>query len=146
MTAPEPAHSLWRGSESDHSSGAAVELGRREAVAVALGVALVAAAFVVPHLRLGVVTPLIHSTRQIHDYADTAPISAGGESPCRLGRRRGRRHRYRRSALGPNPCAAVVMADPHTRHLGHVVRVGVFAGDDRRLAGRVRGASWSPPP
>ncbi len=48
---------------------------RCEAVAVALAVALVAAAFVVPHLRLGIVTPLIHSTpRQIHDYADTAPI------------------------------------------------------------------------
>jgi len=52
-----------------------VKIGRRETVAVALGVALVIAAFVVPHLRLGVVTPLIHSTpRQIHDYADTAPL------------------------------------------------------------------------
>ncbi|MDT5308776.1 MAG: methylthioxylose transferase, partial [Mycobacterium sp.] len=52
-----------------------MKIGRREAVAVALGLALVAAAFVVPHLRLDVVTPLIHSTpRQIHDYADTAPI------------------------------------------------------------------------
>jgi methylthioxylose transferase len=52
-----------------------VKIGRREAVAVALGVALVVAAFVVPHLRLGIVTPLIHSTpQQIHDYADTAPI------------------------------------------------------------------------
>jgi len=52
-----------------------VKIGRREAVAVALSVALVVAAFVVPHLRLGIVTPLIHSTpHQIHDYADTAPI------------------------------------------------------------------------
>jgi hypothetical protein len=52
-----------------------VKIGRREAFAVTLGVALVATAFVVPHLRLGIVTPLIHSTRQqIHDYADTAPI------------------------------------------------------------------------
>jgi methylthioxylose transferase len=52
-----------------------VKIGRREEVAVALGVALVVAAFVVPHLRLGIVTPLTHSTpRQIHDYADTAPI------------------------------------------------------------------------
>ena len=52
-----------------------MKIGRRDTVAVALGVALVIAAFVVPHLRLGVVTPLIHSTpRQIHDYADTAPL------------------------------------------------------------------------
>ena len=52
-----------------------MKIGRREAVAVPLGVALVVAAFVVPHLSLGIVTPLIHSTpKQIHDYADTAPI------------------------------------------------------------------------
>jgi methylthioxylose transferase len=52
-----------------------VKIGRREAVAVSLGVALVVAAFVVPHLNLGIVTPLIHSTtRQRHDLADTAPI------------------------------------------------------------------------
>jgi hypothetical protein len=48
---------------------------RREAVAVALAVLLVVAAFVVPHLHLGVVTPLINVTaRQIHDFAQTAPI------------------------------------------------------------------------
>jgi methylthioxylose transferase len=52
-----------------------VNTGRREAVAVLVGVALVVAAFVVPHLRLGIVTPLIHSTPQaMHDLADTAPI------------------------------------------------------------------------
>jgi len=52
-----------------------VKIGRREAVAVLLGVALVVAAFVVPHLSLGIVTPLIRSTpKQLHDYADTAPI------------------------------------------------------------------------
>jgi methylthioxylose transferase len=53
----------------------AVKLGRREAVAVSMGIALVVAAFVVPHLGLGIVAPLIHSTPQaIHDLADTAPI------------------------------------------------------------------------
>jgi methylthioxylose transferase len=52
-----------------------VKIGRREAVAVLLGVALVVTAFVVPHLSLGIVTPLIHSTpQQLHDLADTAPI------------------------------------------------------------------------
>ena len=52
-----------------------MKIGRREAIAVPLGVALVVAAFVVPHLSLGIVTPLIHSTpKQIHDFADTAPI------------------------------------------------------------------------
>ena len=49
--------------------------GRREIIAVALAVLLVVAAFVVPHLHLGIVTPLINSTPpRIHDFADTAPI------------------------------------------------------------------------
>ncbi len=52
-----------------------MRVGRRETVAVAVGVLLVVAAFVVPHMHLGIVTPLIHSSaRRIHDFADTAPI------------------------------------------------------------------------
>ncbi|BBY80388.1 hypothetical protein H7I53_20960 [Mycolicibacterium pulveris] len=48
---------------------------RREAVAVAVGVLLVAAAFVVPHLDLGIVTPLINATPgRLQAFADTAPI------------------------------------------------------------------------
>lgn len=48
---------------------------RRELVAVALGAVLVAAAFVVPHLDLGVVRPLINATpERIRAFADTAPI------------------------------------------------------------------------
>jgi methylthioxylose transferase len=52
-----------------------VRIGRREAVAVLVAVALVVAAFVVPHLHLGIVTPLIHaSPTRLHSFADTAPI------------------------------------------------------------------------
>jgi hypothetical protein len=52
-----------------------VRIGRREAGAAIVAVLLVVAAFVVPHLHLGMVTPLIHATqKQIHDFADTAPI------------------------------------------------------------------------
>jgi hypothetical protein len=59
---------------SDHGWDV-VKIGRREAVAVSLGAALITAAFVVPHLRLGIVTPLIHSSpKTIHDLADTAPL------------------------------------------------------------------------
>lgn len=48
---------------------------RKEIVAVAVGVLLVAAAFVIPHLNLGVVTPLINaSPGRIRQFADTAPI------------------------------------------------------------------------
>ena len=48
---------------------------RREAVAVTLGVLVVVAAFVVPYLHLGIVTPLIHaSPARLHAFADTAPI------------------------------------------------------------------------
>lgn len=53
----------------------AMQIGRRETVAVAVGAALVVTAFVVPHLDLGIVTPLINSTAgQIYSFADTAPI------------------------------------------------------------------------
>jgi methylthioxylose transferase len=48
---------------------------RSEAVAVPLAAALVVAAFVVPHLHLGIVTPLVHSSPvRIYQFADTAPI------------------------------------------------------------------------
>jgi hypothetical protein len=48
---------------------------RTEAVAVPLAVVLVVAAFVVAHLHLGIVTPLIHpNIFPIHKYAETAPI------------------------------------------------------------------------
>jgi len=52
-----------------------VRIGRKETVAVTVGVLLVVAAFVVPHLHLGIVTPLINSTpAQVKSFADTAPI------------------------------------------------------------------------
>jgi hypothetical protein len=48
---------------------------RKEAVAVAVGSVLVVAAFVIPHLDLGVVTPLINATpERLRSFADTAPI------------------------------------------------------------------------
>ncbi len=48
---------------------------RREVIAVTLAVLLVAAAFIVPRMDLGIVTPLINSTaRQIEMYAAAAPI------------------------------------------------------------------------
>lgn len=48
---------------------------RREIVAAVVAVVLVAAAFAVPHLNLGIVTPLINSTpRQIEMFAEAAPI------------------------------------------------------------------------
>lgn len=52
-----------------------MSIGRREAVAVTAGALLVVAAFVVPDLHLGVVTPLVKMTpQQIRDFADAAPI------------------------------------------------------------------------
>ncbi|AGB21096.1 hypothetical protein Mycsm_00650 [Mycobacterium sp. JS623] len=44
-------------------------------MAVTVGVLLVVAAFVVPHLHLGIVTPLINaSAKRLYSFADTAPI------------------------------------------------------------------------
>jgi methylthioxylose transferase len=56
-----------------------VQVGRREATAAAVGVVLVVAAFVLPHLDLGflagISTPLINATPdRFHDFAGTAPI------------------------------------------------------------------------
>ncbi|MUL46196.1 hypothetical protein FZI85_09390 [Mycobacterium sp. CBMA293] len=48
---------------------------RRDLVTAAVGAVLVAVAFVVPQLHLGIVTPLINSTvRRLHDFANAAPI------------------------------------------------------------------------
>jgi len=48
---------------------------RRELIVVAAAILLVVAAFVVPHLSMGLLTPLIHASPQrIRDYAQTAPI------------------------------------------------------------------------
>jgi hypothetical protein len=52
-----------------------VKSARREVIAAIVAVVLVAAAFVVPQLHLGIVTPLINSTaKQIQMYAEAAPI------------------------------------------------------------------------
>lgn len=52
-----------------------MRVSRKEIVAAAIGVVLVVAAFVVPHLNLGIVTPLINATpARFHQFADTAPI------------------------------------------------------------------------
>jgi methylthioxylose transferase len=49
--------------------------GRRETLAVAAAVVLVGAAFVVPHLHLDVVTPLLNADAQrFRDFAATSPI------------------------------------------------------------------------
>jgi hypothetical protein len=52
-----------------------LQIGRREAVAVVVAVLLVVAAFLVPHLHLGIVTPLINATpERFRLFAGTAPI------------------------------------------------------------------------
>ncbi|TFV61387.1 hypothetical protein E4P42_00345 [Mycobacterium sp. PS03-16] len=48
---------------------------RREAVAAAIGLALVVVAFVVPHLRLDVVTPLLNADdKRFNSFAATSPV------------------------------------------------------------------------
>lgn len=43
-----------------------MQIGRRELVAVIIAILLVTAAFVVPHLDLGIVTPLINKIGRAH--------------------------------------------------------------------------------
>ena len=65
-----------------------MSIGRKEAIAVSIGVLLVVAAFVVPNLHLGIVTPMIKMRpADLKAFADAAPISAGGTptsagAPC----------------------------------------------------------------
>jgi hypothetical protein len=48
---------------------------RREAISVTVGVLLLVAAFVVPHLRLNVVTPLLNATpERFRSFAATSPV------------------------------------------------------------------------
>ena len=50
-------------------------IGRKEVIAVSAAVALVVAAFVIPHLDLGIVTPLINASEErFRTFAGTAPI------------------------------------------------------------------------
>ncbi|CAA0110414.1 Uncharacterised protein [Mycolicibacterium vanbaalenii] len=50
-------------------------IGRREVIAVSAAVVLVVAAFVIPHLDLGIVTPLINASEErFRTFAGTAPI------------------------------------------------------------------------
>lgn len=52
-----------------------MQIGRREAITVGVAAVLVLAAFIVPHLHLGIVTPLIRVTPdKFKEFADTAPI------------------------------------------------------------------------
>ena len=111
-----------------------------------LAVLLVVAAFVVPHLHLGIVTPLINmhaaaDPRLRRHRADLRLV----ERPRRLGHRTGDRSSASRRCCGGRPwrsgCGwrALTLVD-----LGDVGGVGVLAGDDRRLAARLRRAG-SPP-
>ncbi len=122
-----------------------MSIGRKEAVAVTVGVLLVTAAFVVPQLHLGIVTPLINSTpAQIKSFADTAPIFGWwnahrwGTVPAIL--------------IGAaavmwgtldSPAAALAGVDAH--NVGDIDAVGVRARDDRRLAARFRRPAHRPP-
>ncbi|GAB3235006.1 hypothetical protein [Mycolicibacterium hippocampi] len=50
-------------------------IGRKEVIAVSAAVALVVAAFVIPHLDFGIVTPLINASEErFRTFAGTAPI------------------------------------------------------------------------
>ena len=52
-----------------------MSIGRKEAIAVSVGVLLLIAAFVVPNLHLGIVTPIIKmKPADLKAFADAAPI------------------------------------------------------------------------
>lgn len=63
------------GSQADGHRLAKVRAYRRETVAVVIGLTLLTAAFVVPHLHLDVVTPLLNATpERFRDFAATSPV------------------------------------------------------------------------
>ncbi len=104
---------------------------------------LVVAAFVVPHLHLGIVTPLINSVRRAalqlrRHRADLRVV----ERARRVGHAPGDRHRRLPPCWwGQTGCAAAYRgAQLPVGDVGDRVRVGVLAGHDRRLAARLRRA------
>src|SRR6478609_5633411 len=55
--------------------GMTAATGRKAFIAAGLGAVLVAAAFVVPHLHLSTVTPLLNATpERFRDFAATSPV------------------------------------------------------------------------
>ncbi len=122
-----------------------VQVGRREATAVAVGVVLVVAAFVVPHLDLGIVTPLINATPdRFRDFAGTAPIFGWWNAHVGWGT-------VPAVVIG---AAAVLWGQSVAQRLpwrwvpwvdlGDGMRVGVLAGDGRRLGAWLRGPAHRP--
>ena len=110
-----------------------------------LGGVLLVAAFVVPHLHLGIVTPLINARRDAYSVRRHRADLRVVERPRRVGHHPGRRHRHRRGAVGPDRGAAAAVAGADVGDMGDVVRMGVLAGDDRRLAARFRRPAHRPP-
>ena len=124
---------------------AGVRIGRREAVAVTVGVLLLVAAFVVPHLHLGIVTPLINaSPARFYSFADTAPIFGWWNAHVGWGT-------VPAIVIG---IAAVLWGQAVALRLpwralpsvtwATACALGVLAGDDRRLAARLRRPAHRP--
>ena len=112
---------------------------------MAVAVVLVVAAFVVPHLHLGIVTPLINATPQrFHDFADTAPIFGWWNNHVGWGTVPAILIGAAAVLWGPTVAQRLPWRGLTLATLDDVMRVGVLAGDDRRLAARLR-AAGSPP-
>ena len=102
-----------------------LQIGRKETVAVAVAVVLVVAAFVVPHLHLGIVTPLINATpERFRAFAGTAPIFGWWNAHVGWGTPSGDPHRYRCGGVGADRRAAVAVARADLRDVGDFMRCG----------------------
>ena len=122
-----------------------LQIGRREAVAAAIAVVLVVAAFVVPHLHLGIVTPLINATpARFRDFAGTAPIFGWWNAHVGWGTVPAILIGVAAVLWGPTLAQRLPWRALTLDHLGDVMRLGVLAGDDRRLAARLRRPAHRP--
>ncbi len=123
-----------------------LQIGAKEAVAAAVGVILVVAAFVVPHLHLGIVTPLINAAPdRFHSFADTAPIFGWWNAHVGWGTVPALLIGIAAVLWGPTVAQRLPWRGLTLTTWAHFVRVGVLAGHDRRLAARLRRPAHRPP-
>ena len=140
--AGERQRTVTRGAAAAPLGWVGVKSARRTRVIAALvAVLLVAAAFAVPQFHLGIVTPLIRSTGQADpDVRRDGPHLRVVGAPRGMGHRSRHRHRVRDRAVGPGAGPSAAVAGRAVGDVGGVGRLGVLAGDDRRVAAGVRGS------
>ncbi len=115
-----------------------MRIARRELAAVAVAVVLVAAAFVLPRLNWGINPRSDIGLERFGTHAGAAPIFGYWDIHAGWGTVLALLIAVATVVWGPAVAQRLSWRLLTLGHLGHRLRVGLFAGDDRRLAARLR--------